>query len=153
MAGEEIRQQEEQVQEQEKNEMPDEGIVTTEEELEGFRIVKAILCQKLAPERIIHRDSKSYFAILLDDNARKPLCRLYFNSAKKKYIGLFNDLANFQGGAKNDVRVEIETINDIYKHQAELLQTVEYYENPPTPVAEPQSTNTAIAPTAEIPEI
>ena len=133
MATEESRKQEEQEPiKSEQAEESNDGIVTTEEELEGFRIVKAILCQKIAPERIVCRDSKSYFAILLDDNARKPLCRLYFNAARKKYIGLFNAPANFQGsGSKNDIRVEIESLNDIYKHQAELLQTVEFYDNPP----------------------
>jgi len=63
------------------------GIVTTEEELEGYQIVRAIVCQKIAPNRVAHRDTKSYFGILLDDNNRKPICRLRFN-ASQKYIGL-----------------------------------------------------------------
>ncbi|HEX8018033.1 MAG TPA: type I restriction endonuclease, partial [Flavobacterium sp.] len=51
-------------------------IITTEEELDGFRIVVAILRRKLPINRIVHRDTQSYFGILLDDNNRKPLCRL-----------------------------------------------------------------------------
>src|SRR6056297_3504403 len=47
---------------------------TTEEELEGYRIVVAILRRKLSVNRIVHRDTQSYFGILLDDNNRKPLC-------------------------------------------------------------------------------
>jgi len=65
------------------------GIITTEEELEGFQIIRAIVCQKIAPNRVVHRDTKSYFGILLDDNNRKPICRLHFNSSQK-YIGLFD---------------------------------------------------------------
>jgi hypothetical protein len=54
-------------------------VVTTEEELEGFMIVKTILRQKISATRITHRDAQSYFAILLDDNNRKTICRLYLN--------------------------------------------------------------------------
>lgn len=133
MAREETRKQEEQAESESNTTIPEDGIITTEDELEGFRIVKAILCERLSPERIVYRDSKSYFAILLDDNARKPLCRFYFNAIKKKYIGLFNDPQNFVGsGAKNDTRIEIESLDDIYKHKSELLQTAEYYETPPS---------------------
>src|SRR5690606_26338461 len=65
-------------------------ITTTDEELDGFRIVVAILRRKLPINRIVHRDTQSYFGILLDDNNRKPLCRLHLN-AGKKYIGLFDE--------------------------------------------------------------
>lgn len=48
------------------------GIETTEEELDAFQIVRAIICQKIAPDRVAQRDTKSYFGVLLDDNNRKP---------------------------------------------------------------------------------
>ena len=65
----------------------DTEIVTTLEELEeGYQIVKAIACSEVKPHRVVHRDAKSYFAILLDDNNRKPIARLHFNSRKQKYI-------------------------------------------------------------------
>lgn len=68
----------------------DSKIVTTEEELEGFQIVKAILREKIPSARIAHRDTLSYFGILLDDNNRKPLCRLHFNTANK-YLETFHN--------------------------------------------------------------
>lgn len=46
-------------------------IETTEDELTGFQIVRAIGAQKVDPKRIIIRDAKSYCAVLLDDNNRK----------------------------------------------------------------------------------
>ena len=64
-----------------------EGIVTTEEELEGFNIVRAIASKAVSPVRVIYRDTKTYMGILLDDNNRKPICRLWFNS-KQKYLGI-----------------------------------------------------------------
>ncbi|MDR1959982.1 MAG: type I restriction enzyme HsdR N-terminal domain-containing protein, partial [Planctomycetaceae bacterium] len=130
MESEEQKKSEEEAKTQALPEEPgqEDSIITTEEELEGFRIIKAILCQKLESSRITYRDSKSYFAVLLDDNARKPLCRLYFNSIRKKHIGIFNDPKNFQGsGQKNDVRIELESLEDIYKHSKELLETVDFY--------------------------
>lgn len=66
------------------------GIETTQEELEGFHIVRAIVCSILPVNRVTYRDTKSYFGILIDDNNRKPLCRLHFNSRSKKYLGILD---------------------------------------------------------------
>ncbi|MEZ5593402.1 MAG: type I restriction enzyme HsdR N-terminal domain-containing protein [Gammaproteobacteria bacterium] len=96
------------------------GIITTEEELDGFRIIRAIVCKFVTPERVVHRDTKSYMGILLDDNNRKPICRLWFNT-KQKYIGLFD--AN-----KNETRVPIEHLEDIYQYSEELIKIVLLYD-------------------------
>ena len=93
---------------------------TTEEELEGYRIVVAVLRRKLPVERIVHRDKQSYFGILLDDNNRKPLCRLHLNGGNK-YLGVFDE-------KKNETRHLITTVDDIYRFEEELLKTVDYYE-------------------------
>lgn len=97
----------------------DNKIITTEEELEGFRIVVAILRRKLPIQRITHRDTQSYFGILLDDNNRKPLCRLHLNGGNK-YLGLFDE-------NKNEIRELIESIEDIYNFDEKLLKTVDLY--------------------------
>ncbi|WP_204166318.1 type I restriction endonuclease [Escherichia coli] len=94
-------------------------IATTMEELEGFHIVKAIVRVVLDAPRIVHRDTKSYFGILVDDNNRKPLCRLHFNR-NQKYIGLF-DLE------KNETRHPIESLDDIYSFSDELKATAALY--------------------------
>jgi hypothetical protein len=96
-------------------------VITTEEELEAYRIVVAILRRKLPIDRIIHRDTQSYFGILLDDNNRKPLCRLHLNG-NKKYLGIIDE-------SKNEIKQPIETIDDIYLFEKELLKTVGFYEN------------------------
>ena len=95
-------------------------IVTSEEEQDAYKIVIAILRRKLPIDRIVCRDTQSYFGILLDDNNRKPLCRLHLNGGKK-YIGLFNN-------NKTEVRQSITTIDDIYLFEKELLETVGLYE-------------------------
>ena len=95
-------------------------VTTTEEEMDAYRIVLAILRRKLPIHRIAHRDTQSYFGVLLDDNNRKPICRLHLNGGKK-YIGLFDE-------SKNETRQSIETVDDIYNFESQLLKTVEYYE-------------------------
>jgi hypothetical protein len=94
-------------------------VVTTEEELQGYYIVKAIVCAVMDAERIAYRDTQSYFGILCDDNNRKPICRLHFNG-KQKYIGILDT-------EKNEERVPIEALNDIYKLADQLRATAEVY--------------------------
>lgn len=86
---------------------PTEEVVTTEEEVSGFRIVQAICSKLVDPKRVVMRDQKSYCGILLDDNNRKPLVRLHFNSRTTKYVGTFT--------GKNEERVSISDLTDIYK--------------------------------------
>lgn len=103
------------------NSSDDSKIVTTEEELEGFQIVKAILREIFPADRIFYRDTQSYFGILLDNNNRKPLCRLHFNSSNK-YIELFHN------GKDNGEKNLLSSLDDIYKYKTELLSTLKVYE-------------------------
>lgn len=98
----------------------DDGIVTTQDEIEGFHVVRAILAKHIAPKRVVMRDTKSYCGILLDDNNRKPICRLHFNRSKK-YFGLFD-------AAKTEEKVPIESPLDIYQHEDHLVSTVKNYD-------------------------
>jgi len=95
------------------------SIETTEEELQGFRIVQAILIPEIDSQRISYRDTKSYFGILLDDNNRKPICRLWFNR-KQKYIGIL-------GEGKKEERIAIDKLEDIYLHAKSLKKVVKNY--------------------------
>ncbi len=96
------------------------GIVTTEEEVAGCYVVKAILGNAIDIRRVSLRDQKSYCGILLDDNNRKPICRLHFNR-RQKYIGLFDD-------EKNEMRHAIDDVNGIYQHAEALRATVAGYD-------------------------
>lgn len=96
------------------------GIITTEEELEGFMIVKTILRQKIPVARIAYRDALSYFAILLDDNNRKTICRLYFNGTKK-YIATIDE-------NKKEIKNEISSLDDIFNFSDVLINVIEGYD-------------------------
>jgi len=95
-------------------------VETTAEELEGFMIVKTILRQKIASNRIAYRDAQSYFAILLDDNNRKTICRLYLNGGKK-YFAVIDD-------QKKEIRTEIITLDDIFNFAEQLHKIVATYD-------------------------
>lgn len=95
-------------------------VITTEEELEGFMIVKTILRQKISVTRVTYRDAQSYFAILLDDNNRKTICRLYLNGSKKYFVTLDDQ--------KKEVKNEINSLDDIFKHTETLFSIVDNYD-------------------------
>lgn len=93
-------------------------IVTTEEEREGFMIVRAIVRDTIAAKRVFMRDAKSYCAVLIDDNNRKPLARLHFNRSVK-YAGFFD------GDAEE--RIIIESLDQIYDFSERLRATAQKY--------------------------
>lgn len=96
-------------------------VKTTAEEMEAYLIVKSILRQKIDSSRIVMRDAQSYCAILLDDNNRKPLCRLYFDG-RKKYI----EIPTLD---KKFIKQEINNVDDIYSLLADnLLSVVDIYD-------------------------
>jgi hypothetical protein len=94
-------------------------ITTTDHELEGYHIVRAILREVIPVGDIVMRDRQSYCGIIYKDNNRMPLCRLHFNRTQK-YLGLFD--VN-----KNEEREAIETVDDIYKHADRLKETALHY--------------------------
>jgi len=109
------------IQDNSENNIPDDnGIVTTEEEIEGFNIVKAILRKTIDVKRITMRDTKSYCGVLLDDNNRKPLCRLRFNYSQK-YIGILSQ--------KKEEKFDIDSVDDIFNFADQIRATATEYIN------------------------
>lgn len=95
-------------------------VETTPEEKEGFLIVKTILRQKISASRIFFRDAQSYFAILLDDNNRKTICRLYLNGSKK-YFSFIDD-------QKKEIKNEITSLDDIFNFAETMHKVVSNYD-------------------------
>jgi hypothetical protein len=94
-------------------------VETTEEEIEGYRIVRAIVCSEVPVGRVVVRDTKTYCGVLLDDNNRKPIARLWLNRSKK-YLGVFDE-------NKVETRLPIDDVQDIYQHADHLRRTVARY--------------------------
>ena len=95
-------------------------VVTTEQEIEAYHIIRSIVRTKVDVNRIIARDTQSYYGILLDDNNRKPICRLHLNGSKK-YIGLFDQ-------NKKEEKILLNNLDEIYLQTERLLETVLMYE-------------------------
>lgn len=95
----------------------DAEIITTPEEIEGFHIIRSILRGVVSSQRIVMRDALSYCAILLDDNNRKPICRLRFNNKAKLAIGLFNE-------KKEEERILLPHLDSLYEHADRLKASV-----------------------------
>lgn len=91
-------------------------VVTTLEELEGYAIVKSILNGIIDISRVTYRDNASYFNVLLDDNIRKTVCRLYFNRAQK-YIA-------FLEGTKEN-KQPLASVNDIFRFTEQIKNKVD----------------------------
>lgn len=94
-------------------------IITTEEELEGYYIVKSILAELCQMSDITYRDNASYFNVLYKNNSWKWICRLYFNT-KQKYI-------SFPLEDKKDEKIAIGKVEDIYMFKDRLKDIVSKY--------------------------
>lgn len=96
-------------------------IVTTATELEGFYAIKAILRDTVDPKRIASRDVQSYFGVLLDDNNRKPICRLWFNG-ETKHLGVFDE-------NKVETRIQVSGPNDLFNHADAIVKSALHVTN------------------------
>ena len=96
------------------DETSDDGIVTTQEEIDGFNIIRGICSRFVSPKRIVMRDAKSYCAILLDDNNRKTLVRMHFNHHTNKWLGTFM--------GKEETKNPIEGVLGIYEFADKIVE-------------------------------
>jgi predicted type IV restriction endonuclease len=95
------------------------GIETTVDELNGYRIIQAIGAEMVDPERIAIRDAKSYCAILLDNNNRRPICRLHFGKTKMSITVFSHD---------NESKFDIEKVVHIYQYRELIKQAITQYD-------------------------
>ena len=93
---------------------PKSRIVTTQDEIDGYNAVKAILRSRVDVKRITLKDTVNYCNVILDGSIRKPLCRFYFNNANNKFIAFFDE------ARKEMPKVHIDTVDDIYLHADRL---------------------------------
>ena len=99
------------------------GIVTTDDEIAGFRIIQAIAARQVDPKRAVIRDSKSYCSILLDDNNRKSIARLHFNCPTTRYLGTFS--------GKTETRQPVMALTDLYIMEPAIVDRLHELESAP----------------------
>ena len=101
----------------------DTEIVTSQEEIDAFNIIRAICIEVIPPEKVVMRDAKTYCAILFDDNNRKPICRLLFNNLEKKAILFFD--------TQKEEKISIGNVNELYGFKERIQNTVKKYLSSP----------------------
>ncbi|MDA8910491.1 type I restriction enzyme HsdR N-terminal domain-containing protein [Crocinitomicaceae bacterium] len=62
------------------------GVITTEEEIKTYHVIKTILAShgKIEASSIGYRDVKTKFSILIDDNQKKKICDLFIKPTSKR---------------------------------------------------------------------
>jgi len=95
-------------------------IVTTQEKIEAFYIIRSILRHDISIDRITYRDAENYFSVFIDDSNRKPVCRFYFKNPENKIIALMDE-------NKKELRNKISTLDNIYAHSEHLINTAKRY--------------------------
>lgn len=101
--------------------VPESAIDTSDEEWDAYYIVKAILTEKIDPSRIYMRDAKTYCAILLDDNNRKPITRFYFGP-KQKSIAVFDNEKRMEN------KITITDLNELFKLSDHFKRIIDIYQ-------------------------
>lgn len=89
------------------------NIVTTQEEIDAYLIIKAIIRKNIAADRILYKDHQNYFSVRIDGRSHNTICRLYLNS-KRKQIRIYDS-------SRAEQIYEIAHIDQIYDHSEKLL--------------------------------
>ncbi len=71
------------------------------------------------------RDTQSYCGILLDDNNRRPIARLYFNTAKKTIVVPTGERDD--RGRREMESYALESVDEIDKYGDQLRDVVRRY--------------------------
>ena len=101
------------------NTQKENNIVTTNDELQAFYIIKSILYGKVPIEKIAYKDTESYFSILFDNNIRKWICRLDLNGSKLKlYI---------QNANKETVKYDLSKLDSLYDYATQIIESAMRY--------------------------
>lgn len=93
-------------------------IITTNEELEAFAIIKSILRKSIDVNDITYKDTETYFGIIYKNNSRKWICRIYLGS-KKSLV--------FHTDDKSQERIYLESLNDLYLHEEKFIDVVQKF--------------------------
>ena len=93
------------------------GIVTTQEEMDAYNIVRSILRRSVDASRITYKDYKTYFVISLDNSQWYWICRISIG-ARKKQIGI--PVNKY----KSCDWIQIDSIDDIFKYADRLEESI-----------------------------
>lgn len=109
----------------------EEAIVTHNTEEWALIIVRTLLRGVVDPARVVMRDQKSYCGILLDDNNRKPICRLFnFDHYEPgmENIGRNAHIVIMTKSNSEGERFDLQFVDDIHPLGEKLVEAVKRHE-------------------------
>lgn len=95
------------------------NIITTEEELEAYFIVKNLLKEVVPISEITYKDTESYINILHKANSRRWICRLKLTPSQKTLI--------IPDENKKDVKYQLKDIYDLMGYADQLSEVLKRY--------------------------
>lgn len=95
------------------------NIVTTDEELEAYFIIKNLLKDTVSMEEITYRDTLNYINVLYKDNGRKWICRLILTDNKKELL--------LPDENKNLIKYTLNNIYDLENYKEQLIEVLNRY--------------------------
>lgn len=95
------------------------GINTTAAELEAFVIVKTLLHDTVEPSRLTHKDTMSYFGILVDNKPTRWICRLSLEGRKKSiYIN---------NNTNSPEKQPLQSLDDLFSMKSKLIEAAKLF--------------------------
>lgn len=92
-------------------------VITTQEEIDAYNIVRSILRKHVDVSRITYIDYQSYFVVTIDQNTWFWVCRILLGKRKKQ-------ICFPKDNYKSNEWVQIETIDDIFKHEDRFVEAL-----------------------------
>ena len=99
----------------------DDRIVTTQEEMEAYYIVRSLLYPSVPLSRIQYKDCRSYFAVLIDGKATQWVCRFYPSNDAMWQVHFPTD------DPKKPEKISITSNDDLYTYQNRLQTSASKY--------------------------
>ena len=93
-----------------------------DKELDALVIVKSLLNDIVDMNEITYKKTESYFAILLKNNTRKWITRIIMGDSQITLI--------IPDENKSEIRIKLDSINDIEKYKNELTDVLKRYIEP-----------------------
>jgi len=104
---------------EQENRKPENKILTTQEELGAYFIVKMLLKELVPITDITYKDTINYFNILYQGKTTKWICRLVLNESRKVLV--------IPDENKNPTNYMLESIYDIERYKDNLVEVLRRY--------------------------
>ena len=101
----------------------DDGIDTTDEEMDAYHICRAILSEYISPDRISYKDTRRYFAVIIDGKVTQTVCRLRFNYRDIRRISFITE-----DKLEENVDLPDGDLSHIYNYRDKLIEIAKRYD-------------------------